>query len=36
MCIRDRFLRQFVLFYMSELRMPINIEIPVLNNPHYR
>jgi len=32
----DEFLRQFVLFYMSELRMPINIEIPVLNNPHYR
>lgn len=31
----DEFLRQFVLFYMSELRMPINIEIPVLNNPHY-
>ncbi|MCX5045722.1 DUF2236 domain-containing protein [Aldersonia sp. NBC_00410] len=32
----DEFLRQFVLFYMSELRMPINIEIPVINNPHYR
>ncbi|MGV9709536.1 oxygenase MpaB family protein [Gordonia sp. NPDC003424] len=31
----DEFLRQFVLFYMSELRMPINIEIPVFNNPHY-
>ncbi|AZG43846.1 oxygenase MpaB family protein [Gordonia insulae] len=31
----DEFLRQFVLFYMSELRMPINIEIPVLNNPRY-
>ncbi len=29
----DEFLRQFVLFYMSELRMPINIEIPVFNNP---
>nr|ABV68924.1 latex clearing protein [Gordonia westfalica] len=32
----DEFLRQFVLFYMSELRMPINIEIPVFNNPKYR
>jgi hypothetical protein len=32
----DEFLRQFVLFYMSELRMPINIEIPVFNNPRYR
>ncbi|MEE4024854.1 oxygenase MpaB family protein [Gordonia sp. PKS22-38] len=31
----DEFLRQFVLFYMSELRMPINITIPVLNNPRY-
>ena len=31
----DEFLRQFVLFYMSELHMPINIEIPVMNNPHY-
>ncbi|MCZ4534549.1 oxygenase MpaB family protein [Gordonia terrae] len=31
----DEFLRQFVLFYMSELRMPINIEIPVINNPKY-
>ncbi len=32
----DEFLRQFVLFYMSELRMPINITIPAANNPHYR
>ncbi|MDL9948923.1 oxygenase MpaB family protein [Gordonia sp. ABSL11-1] len=32
----DEFLRQFVLLYMSELRTPINIEIPVLNNPHYK
>ena len=32
----DEFLRQFVLFYMSELRMPINIEIPVINNPKYK
>ncbi|MCF3938287.1 oxygenase MpaB family protein [Gordonia sp. Z-3] len=31
----DEFLRQFVLFYMSELRMPINITIPVANNPRY-
>ncbi|WAC53956.1 oxygenase MpaB family protein [Gordonia sp. SL306] len=31
----DEFLRQFVLFYMSELHMPINIEIPVINNPKY-
>ncbi|MDL9937995.1 oxygenase MpaB family protein [Gordonia sp. ABSL1-1] len=31
----DEFLRQFVLFYMSELRMPINITIPAHNNPHY-
>ncbi|MBD0862341.1 DUF2236 domain-containing protein [Gordonia sp. zg691] len=31
----DEFLRQFVLFYMSELRMPINIQIPVFNNPRY-
>lgn len=32
----DEFLRQFVLLYMSELRLPINIDIPVFNNPHYR
>ncbi|GAC67155.1 hypothetical protein GS4_05_03690 [Gordonia soli NBRC 108243] len=32
----DEFLRQFVLLYMSELRMPITIDIPVINNPHYR
>ncbi|WP_457537139.1 oxygenase MpaB family protein [Williamsia sp. R60] len=32
----DEFLRQFVLFYTSELRMPINIEIPVINNPNYK
>ena len=32
----DEFLRQFVLFYMSELRMPINITIPVGNNPRYK
>ncbi|AVL99834.1 DUF2236 domain-containing protein [Gordonia iterans] len=32
----DEFLRQFVLLYMSELRLPINIEIPVMNNPKYR
>ena len=32
----DEFLRQFVLLYMSELQMPINITIPVMNNPHYR
>ncbi len=27
----DEFLRQFVLWYMSELRMPISIEIPTSN-----
>ncbi|NMO02567.1 DUF2236 domain-containing protein [Gordonia sp. TBRC 11910] len=27
----DEFLRQFVLWYMSELRMPISIEIPTMN-----
>ncbi|GAA2364923.1 MULTISPECIES: oxygenase MpaB family protein [Gordonia] len=32
----DEFLRQFVLLYMSELRLPISIQIPVMNNPHYR
>ncbi|EGD54772.1 hypothetical protein SCNU_12827 [Gordonia neofelifaecis NRRL B-59395] len=32
----DEFLRQFVLLYMSELRMPISIQIPTMNNPHYR
>lgn len=32
----DEFLRQFVLLYMSELRMPINITIPVGNNPRYK
>ncbi|WP_020107582.1 oxygenase MpaB family protein [Nocardia sp. 348MFTsu5.1] len=32
----DEFLRQFVLLYMSELRMPINITIPVGNNPQYK
>ena len=31
----DEFLRQFVLFYMAELRMPINITIPTFNNPNY-
>jgi hypothetical protein len=31
----DEFLRQFVLLYTSELRMPINITIPVINNPNY-
>lgn len=32
----DEFLRQFVLLYMSELRLPISIMIPTQNNPHYR
>ncbi|GAA3969514.1 oxygenase MpaB family protein [Gordonia caeni] len=32
----DEFLRQFVLLYMAELRMPINITIPEQNNPKYR
>lgn len=32
----DEFLRQFVLLYMAELRMPINITIPEHNNPKYR
>ena len=32
----DEMLRQFVLLYMAELRMPINITIPVMNNPKYR
>ncbi|MFC0315866.1 oxygenase MpaB family protein [Gordonia phosphorivorans] len=32
----DEFLRQFVLLYMSELRLPINITIPEYNNPNYR
>lgn len=32
----DEFLRQFVLLYMSELRLPISIQIPVMNNPKYR
>ncbi|MFE4462363.1 oxygenase MpaB family protein [Nocardia tengchongensis] len=27
----DEFLRQFVLWYMSELRMPLSIEIPLTN-----
>lgn len=31
----DELLRQFVLFYMSELRMPISIDIPYFNNPEY-
>lgn len=31
----DEFLRQFVLFYMAELRMPISIQIPYFNNPNY-
>ncbi|MGW0035393.1 oxygenase MpaB family protein [Gordonia sp. NPDC003376] len=31
----DEFLRQFVLFYMAELRMPISIQIPGFNNPDY-
>lgn len=32
----DELLRQFVLYYMAELRMPITIEIPTFNNPNYR
>lgn len=32
----DEFLRQFVLLYMSELRLPISIQIPEMNNPNYR
>ena len=31
----DELLRQFVLYYMAELRMPITIEIPTFNNPRY-
>lgn len=31
----DELLRQFVLYYMAELRMPITIEIPTFNNPNY-
>ncbi|GAA4679979.1 oxygenase MpaB family protein [Gordonia humi] len=32
----DEMLRQFVLLYISELRMPINIELPYTNNPEYK
>lgn len=32
----DEILRQFVLLYMAELRMPISIELPTINNPRYR
>ncbi|GEE00882.1 secreted protein [Gordonia spumicola] len=32
----DEMLRQFVLLYVSELRMPISIELPSGNNPHYK
>jgi hypothetical protein len=32
----DELLRQFVLLYMSELRMPISIQIPTFNNPKYK
>ena len=32
----DEMLRQFVLLYISELRMPITIELPYTNNPNYR
>jgi hypothetical protein len=32
----DEMLRQFVLLYMAELRMPISIELPGGNNPHYK
>ena len=31
----DELLRQFVLVYMAELRMPITIELPYGNNPKY-
>ena len=31
----DELLRQFVLYYMAELRMPIVIDIPTFNNPRY-
>ena len=31
----DELLRQFVLYYMAELRMPITIDIPTFNNPNY-
>lgn len=31
----DEILRQFALWYLSELRMPISIEIPDFNNPKY-
>lgn len=31
----DELLRQFVLYYMAELRMPITIDIPTFNNPKY-
>jgi len=32
----DELLRQFVLWYMAELRMPISIQIPTINNPRYK
>ncbi|MBB0968253.1 DUF2236 domain-containing protein [Dietzia aerolata] len=31
----DELLRQFVLYYMAELKTPITIEIPMFNNPNY-
>ncbi|AFA76036.1 latex clearing protein Lcp (plasmid) [Gordonia polyisoprenivorans VH2] len=31
----DEFLRQFVLWYISELRMPISIEIPTVNRVNF-
>jgi len=31
----DEHLRQFVLYYMAELKRPISIEIPTFNNPNY-
>lgn len=31
----DELLRQFVLYYMAELKTPITIEIPTFNNPNY-
>ena len=31
----DELLRQFVLYYMAELKRPISIEIPTFNNPNY-
>jgi hypothetical protein len=32
----DELLRQFVLYYMAELKTPIVIDIPTFNNPNYR